>query len=77
MRQTIAEQLIQEGKELGEKQGELKAKREAVLKIMQLRFDSVPESVVRKVKSIRRMERLDALLKKAVIANSISEIELD
>jgi hypothetical protein len=77
MRQTIAEQLIQEGKELGEKQGELKAKREAVLKIMQLRFDSVPESVVRKVKSIRRTERLDALLKKAVIANSISEIELD
>jgi hypothetical protein len=32
---------------------------------------------VRKVKSIRRMERLDTLFDKAAIAQSISEMELD
>jgi predicted transposase YdaD len=73
MRQTIAEQLIQEGEE----KGELKARREDILRLLKIRFDSVPESVVRKVKSIRRMERLDTLFDKAAIAQSISEMELD
>jgi len=83
--QTIAEKLIQEGMEIGEKKGEkrgekrgsLKTKREYILKIMQIRFDSVPPSIVKKIKSMRSMKRLDVLLEKAVIANSISEIKMD
>ncbi|MBI1926718.1 Rpn family recombination-promoting nuclease/putative transposase [Candidatus Poribacteria bacterium] len=79
MGQTIADTLIQEGKEIGEKQGqergELKAKREDLLKLIQLRFNSVPQSVVKKVRSIRRIDRLDALFEKAAIAKSLSEIE--
>ncbi len=79
MGQTIAEHFIQEGKEIGEKQGqergELKAKREAVLRLLQFRFDDVPPALVKKVKSIRRIDRLDALFEKAFTAKSISEIE--
>jgi hypothetical protein len=33
--------------------------------------------VIKKVNSIRRMDRLDALLEKAVIARGIDEMELD
>ena len=69
MRQTIAEHFIEEG--------ELKAKREDVLKIVQLRFHAVPPTLVKRIKSIRRLERLDNLLERVVIANSISEIEMD
>jgi hypothetical protein len=75
MAQTIAEKFIQEGKEIGEKQGKLKAKREDILRLLQFRFDDVPPALVKKVKSIRRIDRLDSLFEKAAIAQSISEIE--
>ncbi len=88
MPQTIAEYFIQQGEERGEKRGErrgekrgekrgeLRAKREAVLKLLQLRFDSIPPSVVKKIKSIRSVDRLNALFDQAATANSISEIEI-
>ena len=77
MPQTIAEYFIQEGEERGEKRGELRAKREAVLKLLQLRFDSIPPSVVKKIKSVRSVDRLNALFDQAVTAESISEIEIN
>lgn len=85
MTQTIAEYFIQEGEkrgekrgeERGEKRGELKAKREAILTLMQLRFDSVPEAMMKKVQSIRSLERLNALFEKTALVRSISEIDID
>ena len=41
MAQTMAEYLIEQG----EVRGEAQAKREAVLKLLRFRFDTVPESV--------------------------------
>ncbi|MBI1924501.1 hypothetical protein HYR99_09645 [Candidatus Poribacteria bacterium] len=83
MGQTIAEHFIQEGEARGEKRGErrgerrggLKARREDILRLLRFRFDDVPPALVKKVKSIRRIDRLDALFEKAAIAKSISEIE--
>lgn len=81
MPQTIAEYFIQQGEERGEKRGEergeLRAKREAVLKLLQLRFDSIPPSVVKKIKSVRSVDRLNALFDQAATAESISEIEIN
>ena len=46
MAQTMAEYLMEQGQKLGEergeKRGQTQAKREAVLKLLRLRFDSVP-----------------------------------
>ena len=81
MTQTIAEYFIQEGEERGEKRGEkrgeLRAKREAVLKLLQLRFDSIPPSLIKKIKSVRRVDRLNTLFDQAATAESISEIEIN
>ncbi len=77
MPQTIAEYFIQQGEERGEKRGELRAKREAVLKLLQLRFDSIPPSMVKKIKAVRRVDRLNTLFDQAVTAKSISEIEIN
>lgn len=77
MPQTIAEYFIQEGEERGEKRGELRAKRETVLKLLQLRFESIPPSVVKKIKSVRSVDRLNALFDQAATAESISEIEIN
>ena len=71
MAQTMAEYLIQEG----EKRGETQAKREAVLKLIRLRFDIVPETVTRKVASIRSLSRLDALFENAVTAQTLDDID--
>lgn len=85
MTQTIAEYFIQEGEERGEKRGEergkqrgeIKAKRESILQIMQIRFHSIPPATERKIKSSRRQDRLNAILEKAVVAESISDIGID
>jgi len=75
MAQTIAEHFIQEGEVRGERRGKLEAKREDILRLLQFRFDDIPPAVVKKVKSIRRIDRLDALFERALTAKSISEIE--
>ena len=71
MAQTMAEYLIEEG----ERRGETQAKREAVLKLLRLRFDTVPESVTSRITSIRSLSRLDSLFEKAVIAQTLDDID--
>ena len=61
MAQTMAEHLIEQGIERGKaqgieqgiKQGETRAKQEVILKMIRLRFDSVPESVTSQLTRIR------------------------
>jgi len=65
------------GEERGKRLGALHAKREDLLRILGIRFDAVPEPVVKKVKSIRSLNHLNALLEKAITAKNISELELD
>ena len=70
MAQTMAEYLIEQG----EKRGQTQAKREAVLKLLHLRFDSVPESVASRITSMRSLSRLDSLFEKAVTARTLDDI---
>ena len=53
MAQTMAEYLIEQGEKQGEKRGErrgeTRAKREDILKLLRLRFDSVPESIASRI----------------------------
>ena len=44
MVQTMAEHLIEQGEKRGETRGETRAKQAAVVKLLQLRFNEVPES---------------------------------
>ena len=77
--QTMVEHLIESGEIRGEKrgleQGATRAKREAVLTLLQLRFGSVPESLMREISSMRSIARLDSLFEKAVAAETIDEID--
>ena len=87
MAQTMAEYLIEEGERRGERRGieegerrgerrgETQAKREAVLKLLRLRFDTVPESVSSRITSIRSLSRLDSLFEKAVTAQTLDDID--
>jgi ElaB/YqjD/DUF883 family membrane-anchored ribosome-binding protein len=75
MAQTMAEYLVEQGERRGERLGTLRAKREYTLQVLQSRFDSVPESVIRKIRSIRSFSRLDAIFEKAITATTLDEIE--
>ena len=78
MAQTMAEYLIEQGQKLGEKRGEergqIRAKREAVLKLLRLRFDTVPESVTRRISALRSLSRLDSLFEEALTAQTLDAI---
>jgi len=67
MAQTMAQYLIE--------QGETQAKREAVLKLIRLRFDPVPESVASRITSMRSLTRLDSLFERAVTAQTLDDID--
>ena len=80
MAQTMAERLIEQGiargKAQGIEQGETQAKQEVILKMIRLRFDSVPESVTSQITRIRSLPRLDALVENVLTAQTLDEIDL-
>ena len=75
MAQTMAEYLIERGKEQGIEQGETRAKQEALIKLLRFRFDSVPESVTNQITLIQSLSRLDLLFEKVLTAQTIDEID--
>ena len=73
MAQTTADILHKQGRE----EGETRAKQTAVLKLLQIRFDSVPEPVNQKITSMRNLSHLDSLFEKAATAQTLDEIDLE
>ena len=69
------EQGIERGIEQGIEQGETRAKHEAILKLIQFRFNTVPESVAARVTSIQNRSRLDSLFEKVLVTESLDEID--
>jgi len=79
MERTMAEHLIKQGIEKGiekgEKRGQIQAKRETLLKMLDLRIGSVPVSVANKVSRMRSLTRLDSLLEQVATANVLDDID--
>ena len=88
MAQTMAEHLVEQGKVQGKAEGKVQGKAEgraegraeekqaAVLKLLRLRFESVPESVINQISLIQSFSRLDALFEKALTARTLDEIDV-
>ena len=83
MAQTTAEFLIEQGKAEGIEQGKaegkvegkVEGKQDAVLKLLQLRFQNVPEVLSREISNIHNLSLLDMLLEQAMTAQSLDEID--
>ena len=67
MSQSMAEQLVEQGK--------TQEKQTDVLKVLRLRFHAIPESITDEISSMRNLSRLDALLEQAVTAKSLNDID--
>ena len=77
MAQTTAEFLREQGKAEGIEQGKAEGKQDAILKLLQLQFQNVPETLSREIRNINNLTRLDTLLEQAMTAQSLEEIETD
>ena len=69
MAQTTAEFLKAEGKAEG--------KQDAVIKLLELRFQHVPETLLHEIGKIHNLSILDELLKQAITAPNLDEIGTD
>ena len=68
MAQTIVEHHYERGR--------IEEKQSYVLKLLQHRFDTLPESLPGEIASIRSLSRLDALFEEALTAKTLDEIDL-
>ena len=72
MAEAIAGTLLEQGIE----QGETRAKRAAVLKLLQSRFGSVPEALATQINEIHSSARLDLLFDEVLDAESVEDLHL-
>ena len=75
MAKSMADVLRKQGIEQGIEQGETRAKQAAVLKLLQFRFNDVPEAVANQVTLIRNLSRLDSLFEEVWEATTLDEID--
>ena len=75
-RYMVFEEMLREERQEGLEAGQLKAKREAVIELLE-ELGIVPESLIVQVESVEDFESLTALLKLAAKADSIDSFEKD
>ena len=66
---------LQQGIEQGIEQGETRGKQAALLKVLEHRFQRVPESVITRVRALQNPVELDALFEKSLTAESLEELQ--
>lgn len=73
--ENMAKSIIEISKEEGEAKGETRAKREGIIKLLQIKFDNVPESITQKVNRIRSLSRLNSLFEKAATIETLDDFD--
>ena len=84
MGKTLAQELIEEGRELGETIGEERGKelgiiianQEDLIRLLKGKFRSVSQELIEKIKSIQQVDKLDELFDRAIFAKTLDEIEI-
>ena len=72
IRKTWADEMKEEGREEGREEG----KQETLLKLLKLKFGSQADGLASRVRSIRDVERLDALAERVLFAETVEELGL-
>ena len=66
---------IEQGKAQGIEQGEIQAKREMILKLLDIHVGNIPDTVSKKVSRMRSRSRLDSLLEQVATAQKLDDIK--
>ena len=73
--ETMAKTMVDVYIEQGIQQGEIQAKREVILKLLDLNIGNIPETVSKKVSRMRSVSRLDSLLEQVATAQALDDIK--
>jgi Putative transposase, YhgA-like len=76
MSQTIAEAWIEEGRARGRAEGELNAYRDALRRVLTVKFGPLPETVLQRIGACADVERLKAALERIAQMQSLDEFDL-
>ena len=68
------ENMVESIIEQSQRQGETRAKQDAVLKLLQFRFKDIPATVCEKITSIETLSNLDSLFEKSMSIDTLDEI---
>lgn len=74
--QTATEVLVAQGIEHGIEQGKTQGRQEAILRLLRLRFQNVPETLTDRITSIETLSDLDTLLEQAMTAERLDDIQI-
>ncbi len=56
-------------------QGIEKAKREYIIKLLQIKFETLPETITKKINGIKDHSRLDSLFEKAATIDTLDDFD--
>jgi hypothetical protein len=74
VRKTMAELLMDKGRQEGRQEGEVRARQQWLLHILRNKFGKLPASVVKRIGATERLDLLDAWLDQALAANQLAEM---
>ena len=81
MGRTIAQALIEEGKEIGMgigvERGIIQTKQEDLIELIRFRFQGIRPEINDKIRSIQNADQLTALFRRALSVNSINELDIE
>jgi hypothetical protein len=73
---TVERRGIEKGIEQGIEQGTLAALRNSVLQVLEVRFSPLPDSLMERIRMISDVDRLEQLLRKAVVVDAWQDLGL-
>ena len=88
MGKTMAQELIEEGeargkamgeekgKAMGRELGTIEAKQDAIIRLIRIRFEYIPETLANNIKSINQIDKLNTIFERAVIAKTLNDLEI-
>ncbi|MCH8295830.1 hypothetical protein IH992_32530 [Candidatus Poribacteria bacterium] len=77
MGQTIAQALIQEGRELGYTEATMQTKQEVLIMLLQTKFGQLPSNIVQRIQNVQGVNQLNVLLARVITANSLEDMEIE
>lgn len=76
MTQTIADTWREEGRAEGQAEGRLLAYRDALKRLLTLRFHSLPDEIAQRIDQVTDIERLKTAFEQAMLLNNPEELGL-
>jgi hypothetical protein len=76
MYKSMADVLIEKGREEGRKEGEVQALQRALVQLLRRRFGRLPKALVEKIKATQDVQQLNGWLSHTVTAANLAEMEI-